>query len=121
MPAEHGVAPPEGNALSILPTLRRPEVAVLAEPYIRHFADAARALGNPDLPGLHAVEDDEGTLVAEWMFHGCRMGLIFDADPSDCGWYFVSRLETGAGQKMGTLEDIDMPALVERTAKAAGA
>jgi hypothetical protein len=105
----------EGNALAILPTLRRPEVAVLAEPYIRQFAEAARALGDIDLPGLHAVEDDEGGLMAEWIFNGCRMGLIFDANPSDCGWYFVSRLETGAGQELWTLEDIDMPALVERT------
>jgi hypothetical protein len=110
----------EGNALAILQTLRRPEVAALAEPYIRQFAEAARALGDLDIPGLHAVEDDEGGLMAEWMFHGCRMGLIFDANPPDCGWYFVSRIETGAGQECGTLDDIDVPALVERTAKAAG-
>lgn len=111
---------PEGNALEVLATLRRPEVAEIAAPYIRQFVEAVAALGVPDLPGLHAVQDREGAFTAEWILPGARMGLIFDGGPSDCGWYFASRVENGGSHAVGGLDSLDMAALVERTAKAAG-
>lgn len=111
---------PEGNALEVLATLRRQEVAEIAAPHIRQFVEAVSALGVQDVPELHAWEDHEGAMAAEWVFHRCRMGLMFDGGPADCWWYFASRVENGGSHAVGGIDSLDMVALVERTAKAAG-
>jgi hypothetical protein len=114
------VTRPEGNALEVLATLRRPEVAEIAAPYIRQFAEAVSVFDVPGHPGLHAVEDREGGMVVEWIFSEARASLMFEGDHSDCGWLFSSRVENGGSHAVGGLDSLDMTALVERTAKAAG-
>jgi hypothetical protein len=62
------------------------------------------------LPPLHAsyIEDD-GAFLIEWMFEDRRLGFSFEADPSESGWFYVTKDGNG---NSGNLKDMDLPALV---------
>lgn len=100
---------------TLLASARIEAAARLAEPHFGALANALRLLDLSDVGHLYFYEEEDGTLSAEWSFKDCHMGLVFDADPAQSGWWFASRIKTGAGQECGTMDDIDVPALVERT------
>ncbi|MGK3981337.1 hypothetical protein WMF38_57600 [Sorangium sp. So ce118] len=109
-----------GDWEGLLSAARCRAAAELARPHFAELGEALRRCGLNEIGALHFSQDDEDGLNVEWIFPECRMLMNFETDPAESGWCFASRMDTGAGQSWGYLDSLDVPALVERTARSAG-
>ena len=50
------------------------------------------------LPKIYAHEDEDGSIVVEWIFpKGIRFGLNIEDDKKQSGWHIVSKQITASG------------------------
>lgn len=60
----------------------------------------------------HIYTTESGALMLEWIKPDRRFGVFFEQNPTDSGWFFVSKREAGDHMDCGDLGD--MPASVSR-------
>ena len=82
------------------------------------LAALARALEDYDLslaPMMTGIALDDGSFVVEWILDQRRMGLTFDPNPRDSGWFFVTSLELGNVHAYGRFQGFEVSALLALT------
>jgi hypothetical protein len=79
-------------------------LAAMASQFAVAMATAAFGFGIVDIPPMTASEDDDGTILIEWIFRDRRIGLTFDNDPAQSGWHFISGSGGSHRLRMGKLD-----------------
>jgi len=46
---------------------------------------------------IHAYEEEDGSIVVEWIFPDMRIGLNIEKDKNESGWHVVSKQITASG------------------------
>ena len=55
-------------------------------------------IGAGILPEIHAhKEEEDGSIIVEWIFPGFRFGLNIEKDKKESGWHVVSKQITASG------------------------
>ena len=57
-------------------------------------------------PTMHADIDDD-ILFVEWILGDTRAGFVFSSDPSESGWFVLSRKPDGTDRFRGGMDDIE--------------
>jgi hypothetical protein len=60
-----------------------------ALPYLRALNDKTTAYEILDFPPLSISLPDDGELLVEWNFEHFKIGLSFETNPEESGWYIV--------------------------------
>ena len=47
------------------------------------------------LPPIRAYNNDDGSILIEWVFKDYRIGFGVELNPADLGWYLVTKRELG--------------------------
>lgn len=72
---------------------------------------AAVKIGAGDVPPMAASEDEDGTILVEWIFPDRRVGLTFDRDMTQSGWHYILDGEGAPRLLRGKLDDLEPAAL----------
>lgn len=64
------------------------------------------------LPPLRAFQEEDGSLLIEWIFKGFRVGFSLEVEPEENGWYLVSKPSMGAINASGLLYGINLQRLI---------
>lgn len=60
-----------------------------------------------DLPKLHAVNNEDGSVQIEWPFDDFRIGFTIEKVPEETGWYMVSKENLGRKMSAGDLSAVN--------------
>lgn len=63
------------------------------------------------LPPIYGNVHEDGAFHIEWLFEDRRLGFSFEVDPSESGWWWVTKTGDGAS---GPLNELDLEDLVRR-------
>ena len=59
------------------------------------------------LPSIRAFENEDGSILIEWIFKNYRIGFGIEVNPSDSGWYLVTKRELGEISASGYTSNTD--------------
>lgn len=65
------------------------------------------------VPPLHTATADDGAFLIEWIFSDRRLGFSLEPTPEESGWYFVRSHGSSERFEAGTLDQLELPRLVE--------
>ncbi len=96
-PAESRLIRP---ALETLKTAKNNEVSNEAEKFLLLIKETVSSFQQMSfdltfLPPIRAFENDDGSILIEWVFKNYRIGFGIEVNPSDSGWYLVAKRELG--------------------------
>jgi hypothetical protein len=96
-PAESRLIKP---ALDTLKTAKNKEVSKEAEKALLLIKETVSSFQQLSfdltfLPAIRAFENEDGSVIIEWIFKDYRIGFGIEVDPSDSGWYLVTKRELG--------------------------
>ena len=60
------------------------------------------------LPSIQAFENDDGSILIEWIFRNYRIGFGVEIDPNDSGWYLVTKRDLGEISASGYTSNTNM-------------
>lgn len=89
---------------------RHPVAQAAVKGFVASIAAARRDA--PELPAPVVDIGDDGAVIFEWRLPLRRMGLSFEADHRQSGWYYVDTREGSRGSKYGYLDNLDVDWLV---------
>jgi hypothetical protein len=94
------ISPPEYSSLirkawGIVSAAKHPEVVkqarrllLIIQDVIASFEQLGFNLGT--LPRFRAVEEEDESVLIEWVFNNFRIGFTIEPNPGESGWYLVS-------------------------------
>jgi len=69
-------------------------VLLLQHEIAHHFPDV-------DLPPVRAIEEENGSILVEWIFPLFRIGFTFELVAEESGWYLVYKTSSGFSNASG--------------------
>jgi hypothetical protein len=64
------------------------------------------------LPSLRAFNEEDGSVLIEWIFADFRIGFTIECNPEESGWYLVSNKKLGEISASGYILNIDIDKLI---------
>lgn len=91
---------------------RNSKVAERALSILQELEKTLLGVNTKNLPALHVVESDDGSISFEWVKKGRRAGIAVESDLNDSSWFLLADDSNGKVQKWGYLENIDFTEIV---------
>lgn len=83
-------------------------VAEQAENILDIIEERLSRLQDLNIPEIQLLEQDDGSLLLEWILKDGRIGFNLESDSVESGWYIISKRKDPEIQEWGFLNTLDI-------------